>query len=80
MKTVDTDNLPNTEHTGSQESSFVSDSSRETQGFITTKRLPIHETMPRENIKTAEELAEVGDDDTVAVAVAASRVQEDEDN
>jgi len=36
--------------------------------------------MPRENIKTAEELAEVGDGDTVAVAVAASRVQEDEDN
>jgi hypothetical protein len=53
----------------------------ETQGFITTKRLHIHETMPRENIKTAEELAEVGDSDTVAVAVAASRVQdEDEDN
>jgi hypothetical protein len=32
------------------------------------------------HIKTAEELAEVGDYDTVAVAIAASRVQHDEEN
>jgi hypothetical protein len=33
------------------------------------------------HVKTAEELAEVGDSDTVAVAIAASRVQyEDEEN
>lgn len=36
--------------------------------------------MPEAKIKTAEELAEVGDEDTVAVAVAASKVQPEEDD
>jgi hypothetical protein len=37
--------------------------------------------MPQDAITTAEELAEVGDEDTVAVAIAACRVQqEDEDS
>lgn len=36
--------------------------------------------MADEKITTAEELAEVGDEETVAVAVAASRVKEAKDN
>ena len=59
---------------------FLSHRIKYTQGFITAKRVDGHRTMPDDKIKTAEELAEVGDEETVAVAVAASRVQDEDDD